>query len=244
MTGPIKARYYKADGEAGSAHPLPAEIFDGVVNESALHAAVTAQQAARRQGTASAKNRAVIRGGGRKPWRQKGTGRARAGSIRSPLWRGGAVIFPPTPRSYRQSVPKKVRQLARRSAFNARASEDRVIVLEDLKLEQPRTRDVAKLLEKLELADVNVLLLTAGSRRTVYLSARNLPNVEVRPFGDESAYDVLWADAVLIEESALQSGESGESGGGEKGGDAKAKKKAATKAKKKAKSSEEEDEDA
>jgi len=206
MADTLKARYYKADGKAGKARALPVEVFDGVVNEDALHAAVTAHLAARRRGTASARNRKRVRGGGRKPWRQKGTGRARAGSIRSPLWRGGAVIFPPTPRSYRQDVPRKVLKLARRSAFNARAGEDRVIVLEDLKLDEPRTREVAKLLEKLELSEANVLLLTAGQRRTVYLSARNLPNVEVRPFGDESAYDVLWADAVLIEESALEGG--------------------------------------
>lgn len=203
MTEPMKARYYKANGEAGEARPLPAEIFDGVVNQDALHAAVTAHLANRRQGTASAKDRGAVRGGGRKPWRQKGTGRARAGSIRSPLWRGGAVIFPPKPRSYNQSVPTKVKQLARRSAFNARAGEDRVLVVEDLPLEQPRTREVVQLLARLDLSDAKVLFLTAGHRPLVYLSCRNLPNVEVRPFGGESAYDVLWSDAVLIEEGAL-----------------------------------------
>lgn len=207
MTEAIKARYYKADGKAGKARALPTDLFDGVVSEDALHAAVTAHLANRRRGTASAKNRKAVRGGGRKPWRQKGTGRARAGSIRSPLWRGGAVIFPPIPRSYAQNIPKKVRQLARRSAFNARAVEDRVLLIEDLTLERPRTREVAALLRKLELTDAKVLLLTAGHRQTVYLSARNLPNVEVRPFGEESAYDVLWADAVLIEASALEGGE-------------------------------------
>lgn len=206
MTEPMKARYYKADGEAGEARPLPAEIFDGVVNEDALHAAVTAHLAKRRQGTASAKDRGEVRGGGRKPWRQKGTGRARAGSIRSPLWRGGAVIFPPKPRSYSQDVPRKVKQLARRSAFNARAGEDRVLVVEDLPLERPRTREIAQLLARLDLSDANVLLLTAGHRPLVHLSCRNLPNVEVRPFGGESAYEVLWSDAVLIEEGALAGG--------------------------------------
>jgi large subunit ribosomal protein L4 len=204
MTEPMKAPYYKASGEAGEARPLPVEIFDGVVNEEALHAAVVAHLASRRQGTASAKSRGAVRGGGRKPWRQKGTGRARAGSTRSPLWRGGAVIFPPKPRSYRQAVPRKVKQLARRSAFNARASEDRVLVVEDLALERPRTREVVQLLARLELSDANVLLLTAGHRPVVHLSCRNLPNVEVRPFGGESAYDVLWSDAVLIEEGVLE----------------------------------------
>jgi large subunit ribosomal protein L4 len=203
MTAPHKARYFTADGKAGSARTLPADPFDGVVHEESLHAAVKAHLANRRQGTAAAKTRAEVRGGGRKPWRQKGTGRARVGTIRSPIWRGGGIVFPPIPRSYRQSLPKKVRRLARRSAFNARAAEDCVIVLEDLAMESPKTRGLAKLLEKLGLADDKVLILTTERRPNVCLSARNLPNVEVRPYGSESAYDVLWADSVVIEESAL-----------------------------------------
>lgn len=205
MTAPLKARYFKADGKAGSARTLPADPFDGVVHEESLHAAVKAHLANRRQGTAAAKTRSEVRGGGRKPWRQKGTGRARAGTIRSPIWRGGGVVFPPTPRSYRLDLPKKVRRLARRSAFNARAVEDRVIVLEDLSMESPKTRDLAKLLDKLGVGDEKVLILTAERRQNVFLSARNLPDVEVRPYGNESAYDVLWADSVVIEESALES---------------------------------------
>jgi large subunit ribosomal protein L4 len=211
MTVELTARYYKADGTAGSSRKLPADPFDGVVHEESLHAAVTALLANRRQGTASAKNRRMISGGGRKPWRQKGTGRARAGSIRSPLWRGGAVIFPPIPRSYRQSLPTKVKQLAHRSAFNARASEDRVVVVEDLRLERPQTRVIAKLLEAMGLTGSKVLILTSGHRPQVHLSARNIQGVEVRAFGNESAYDLLSADAVLIEESALA--EAGRTGG-------------------------------
>ncbi|MGD2215607.1 MAG: 50S ribosomal protein L4 [Gemmatimonadales bacterium] len=203
MTVSLKARYFKADGKAGSARTLPADPFDGVVHEASLHAAVKAHLANLRQGTAVAKTRSQVRGGGRKPWRQKGTGRARVGSIRSPIWRGGGVVFPPTQRSYRLDLPKKVRRLARRSAFNARAVEDRVIVLEDLSMESPKTRELAKLLDKLGIADEKVLILTAERRENVFLSARNLPNVEVRPYGNESAYDVLWADSVVIEESAL-----------------------------------------
>ena len=203
MTAQLSARYFKADGKAGQKRKLPGELFDGVVHQDALHAVVKAHLANRRQGTAAAKTRSAVRGGGRKPWRQKGTGRARAGTIRSPIWRGGGVVFPPAPRSYRERLPKKMRTLARRSAFNARASEDQVILLEDLIIEQPKTRLVVKLLEKLGIADQNVLLLTAGHRPTVHLSARNLPDVIVRAFGTESAYEVLWADAVVIEESAL-----------------------------------------
>ena len=198
MTAPLTARYFKADGKAGSERALPVDPFDGVVNEASLHAAVKSYLANQRQGTASAKNRAQVRGGGRKPWRQKGTGRARAGTIRSPIWRGGAVAFPPIPRSYREALPKKVRRLARRSAFNARASEDRVVVVENLSMESPKTRQVVKLLEKLGLDDQKVLILTAGHSPTVYLSARNLADVKVQAYGSESAYHVLWADSIKV----------------------------------------------
>lgn len=203
MTASLTARYYKADGEAGDERSLPAEPFDGVVNEASMHAAVNAYLANQRQGTASAKNRKLVSGGGRKPWRQKGTGRARVGSIRSPIWRGGGVIFPPVPRSYRQELPKKLGRLARRSAFNVRAAENRVVVLEDLNFEQPKTRQLVRLLEKLGLADDKVLILTAEHRPVVYLSARNVPNVRVKEFGNASVYDVLWSDCLLIEEGAL-----------------------------------------
>ncbi len=203
MKKPLTARYFSAEGKAGAERALPGDPFDGVVHEVAVHAAVRAFLANQRQGTASAKNRSAVRGGGRKPWRQKGTGRARVGSIRSPIWRGGGVVFPPTPRSYRQTLPKKVRQLARRSAFNARASEGQVIIVEDFSLERPKTRQLVKLLDKLGLGGSTVLILTAGRRPMVQLSARNIPHVEVRSYGDESAYDVLLAKAVIIEESAL-----------------------------------------
>jgi large subunit ribosomal protein L4 len=204
---PITARYFKADGKAGSKKSLPADPFDGVVHENSMYEAVKAYLANQRQGTASAKTRSEVRGGGRKPFRQKGTGRARAGTTRSPIWRGGGIVFPPIPRSYRQELPKKVRRLARRSAFNARAAEDQVVVIQDMALEAPKTRQLVKLLEKIGVVDSKVLILTAGLQENVHLSARNVQSVEVRPFGQESAYDVLWADTVLIEESALSGGE-------------------------------------
>ncbi|NIR42464.1 MAG: 50S ribosomal protein L4 [Gemmatimonadetes bacterium] len=206
MAAEITARYYKADGAAGDTTPLPAELFDGVVNEQAIQAAVKAYLANQRRGTAKAKSRPEVRGGGRKPWRQKGTGRARVGSIRSPIWRGGGVIFPPRPRSYRQDLSKKVRRLARHSALNARAADDRVIVVENLELEEPKTRKLVKLFEKIGVADEKILILTGDLRRNLYLSARNIPRVRVLRYGDESAYDVIWADTVIIEESALSTG--------------------------------------
>ena len=123
-----KAPYYKADGKKGRARALPEKVFDGIVNESVLHQVVKAHLSNRRQGTAAAKNRSAVAGGSRKPWRQKGTGRARQGTIRAAQWAGGGVAFPPIPHSWRQRVPKKVRALARRSALNDRAENDRVVM--------------------------------------------------------------------------------------------------------------------
>ncbi len=198
-----KARYYKADGKKGRARALPDDLFAAAVNEPVLHTVVTAHLANRRQGTGSAKNRARVRGGGRKPWRQKGTGRARQGTIRAPQWAGGGVAFPPTPHSWRQRVPKKVKALAKRSALSARAGEDRVILIDSLTLEKPATRSLVKYLEEIGL-EGKVLLLTEGLKRNVVLSARNVPEVVVRPFGEESTYEILWSRYVVIERDAIE----------------------------------------
>jgi len=201
-----KATYYKTDGKKGRARALPDWLFDGVVNEGALHQVVKAYLANQRQGTAAAKNRSAVRGGGRKPFRQKGTGRARQGTIRAAQMEGGGVAFPPIPHSWNQKVPKKVKGLARRSAFNSRAEEDRVVLVDPLKFKAPKTADLRDYLGTIE-AKGKVLLLTEGLKENVYLSSRNLPDVEVRPFGDESAYDILWATTVIIERGALDNAE-------------------------------------
>ena len=199
----MKAKAYTAAGKArSSGFELPGDPFDGTVNEAVLHQVVTAIRANQRQGTHSTKTRKTVQGGNRKPWRQKGTGRARQGSIRAPQWRGGAVVFGPQPRSYRTDVPKALRRLAIRSALNARALEGSVAVIEPLSIESPRTKAIIELLEALE-AGGNVLLLTDGLKREVYLSGRNVPSLLVKPWGEVSAYDILWSDLVIVEESAL-----------------------------------------
>lgn len=196
---------YSAEGERRpDAFSLPDEVFDGVVNEDVLHQVVTAIRAHGRQGTHSTKTRHTIRGGSRKPWRQKGTGRARHGSIRSPIWRGGAVTFGPQPRNYDPKVPRRLRRMAVRSALNARAREGRLSVVDPLELEAPRTKTLASLLAAVGVEEGNVLLLTDGLKRTVYLSGRNIPGLQVKPWGEMSAYDVLWADTVLVEGTALE----------------------------------------
>ena len=199
-----KAPYYKADGKKGRARALPETLFDGVVNESVMHQVVKAYLSNQRQGTASAKTRSEVQGGGSKPWRQKGTGRARAGTIRAVQWEGGGIAFPPIPHSWRQRVPKKVRALARRSALNDRAGDDRVVIADLPQSDAPKTKDLLAYVSALG-AEGKVLLLTNGTNSNIYLSSRNVPNITVLPFGEESAYDVLWAATVVIERSALES---------------------------------------
>lgn len=199
----MKAAVITAEGKKGRAKSLPEELFDGTVHEPALWQTVKAQRANQRQGNAATKTRGFVRGGKRKPWRQKGTGRARQGSIRAPQWRGGGVVFGPSAdANHTQKVPRKVRALARRSALNARAEDGRLFLLRGFELEAPKTKRILEIVGATE-ASGNVLILTNGHQPLVHLSARNLPNVEVLPFGNESAYDVLWAETVIIDEAAL-----------------------------------------
>jgi large subunit ribosomal protein L4 len=199
----LKAPVYSADGRHTGERELPEVLFDGVVHEAAMWQAVKAYMANQRQANAVTKTRAEVSGGNKKPWRQKGTGRARQGSIRSPHWRGGGVVFGPRQgRNYKEDVPRQVRWLARRSAYNARALAHAIVLVERLDPDRPRTKNMASLLKGAALAG-SVLLLTDGHKPVVHLSARNIPGLQVRPFGEETTYDVLRADRVIIESSAL-----------------------------------------
>jgi large subunit ribosomal protein L4 len=200
----IEASHYAADGaKRGANFALPADYFDGTVNEPVLHQAVKVYLNNQRQGTHMTKSRSFVSGGNQKPWKQKGTGRARQGSIRAPHWRGGGIVFGPTPRDYRTDIPRKVRQLARKSALNARAREGAVHVIERLAFRSPKTAQLAGLLGSLGLAGRKALVLTAGHNSNAYLSGRNLPTVEVMAYPEASAYDILWSEAVVVEEGAL-----------------------------------------
>ena len=200
----IEAQYYTPVGDKrNSAFALPADYFDGTVNEPVLHQAVKVYLNNQRQGTAKTKTRSFVSGGNQKPWKQKGTGRARQGSTRAPHWRGGGVVFGPIPRDYRTDIPRKVKQLARKSALNARAREGAVHVVERFAFRGPKTAQLASLLASLGLDGRKVLLLTATANEALYLSGRNIPTVEVLPYPEASAYDVLWAEAVVVEEGAL-----------------------------------------
>ena len=200
----IEALHYSPAGNRRDGKfALPGETFDGTVNEPVLHQAVKVFLNNQRQGTAKTKGRSEVSGGNQKPWKQKGTGRARQGSTRAPHWRSGGIVFGPTPRDYRTDIPKKVRQLARKSALNARAREDALVVIERLAFDAPKTSRLAELLGKVGAEDRKVLVLTSGNNPNVYLSGRNMPAVQVMNYHEASAYDILWSDTVLVEEAAL-----------------------------------------
>jgi large subunit ribosomal protein L4 len=182
---------------------LPEATFDGVINVPVMHKAVTAFLANQRQGNASTKIRKYVTGGNQKPWKQKGTGRARQGSTRAPQWVGGGTVFGPTPRAYDQYVPRQVRALAKKSALNARAREGSIIVIDAFNFDAPRTAALIALTARLGVSDKKVLVLTDGVKQNVFLSGRNLPNVHVMPFTDSSTYHILWSDVVLVEAGAI-----------------------------------------
>src|SRR5688572_23314429 len=204
----FKAPVISADGNRTGERDLPEALFDGTIHEAAMWQVVKAYSANQRQATASTKTRAYVKGGNKKPWRQKGTGRARQGSIRAPHWRGGGNVFGPRAnRNFREDVPKQVKWLARRSAYNVRAQDGGVFVIDPLQFDAPKTARVATLLATLGIphnAGINVLVLTDGHKPLLHRSARNIPGVQVRAFGNESVYDLLWADTLIIEGPALE----------------------------------------
>jgi large subunit ribosomal protein L4 len=190
-------------GTATGELELPESIFAGPVNTSVMHQALLRQLANGRQGTHDTKNRTEVRGGGKKPWRQKGTGRARQGSIRSPQWAGGGIVFGPTPRSYRQEMPRKQRRLALRSALAAKAQDGHISVLGSFELEAPQTRAVVDLLRNIE-AGARVLMVLGSHNELLERSARNLPEVKVILAANLSVRDLLSADTVLMTADALE----------------------------------------
>ncbi len=200
----IEALHYSSAGaKREGKFALPADYFDGTVNEPVLHQAVKVYLNNQRQGTHMTKTRSFVSGGNQKPWKQKGTGRARQGSTRAPHWRGGGIVFGPSPRDYRTDIPRKVKQLARKSALNARAREGAVHVVERLAFRAPKTAQLVDLLGNLGVAGRKALVLTAGHNPNAYLSGRNLQGVEVMAYPEASAYDILWSDVVVVEEGAL-----------------------------------------
>jgi large subunit ribosomal protein L4 len=194
---------YNLEGSQVGEVELRDDVFAVEPNVAVMHQAFMRQMANARQGTHKTKTRTEVRGGGRKPWRQKGTGRARQGSIRSPQWRGGGTVFGPTPRSYRQKMPRKMRRLALRSALSVKASEARLLIIDSFTLAEPRTRALLDVLDNLGLESSVLLLLPGERREVIQRSARNLQHVKTLMPQYLNVRDLLQYDHVLMPLDAL-----------------------------------------
>lgn len=200
----MKLEVYKTDGsKSGEQVELSKDIFEIEPNDHVLYLAVKAYLANQRQGTHKAKERSEVRGGGKKPWRQKGRGGARAGSTRSPLWVGGGTIFGPKPRDYRQKLNKKVNTLARKSALSYKAKANQILIVEDFNFEAPKTKEFSKILSSLQIKGKKTLLLTNGTLENVYKSGRNIDRVNILEANKVSAYDILNNQVLLMQKSAV-----------------------------------------
>ena len=198
-----KVNVYNILGEQVEEIDLKDDVFGVEVNEHILYEVVKNQLANKRQGTQSVKTRAEVRGGGRKPWRQKGTGRARQGSIRAPHWVGGGVSFAPKPRDYSYKVPKKVKRLAIKSALSSKVLNDEIIVLDELSLDEPKTKEMAKILSNIK-AGKKALIVMDKKDMNVIKSARNIPNVQVVFVNTLNVYDILNFDSFIITKDAVR----------------------------------------
>ncbi|MEO0088438.1 MAG: 50S ribosomal protein L4 [candidate division WOR-3 bacterium] len=200
----MKAELLSINGEIKGEIEIPEEIFGCEVNQGLIWEAVTNYLNNQRQGTACTKTRGEVRGGGRKPWPQKHTGRARHGSIRSPIWRKGGIVFGPKPRDYYYSLPKKKKRLALLSALSARYQDKAVLFLENFTLEQPKTKLIYNILKNLKMNGENVLLVVKEMDQNIKLASRNIPNLTLMPANSLNAYEVLVNDKIVFTESGLE----------------------------------------
>ena len=192
---------FNKEGNKVADMELNESVFAAEINEYALHQVVVALLANKRQGTQSTKTRSEVRGGGIKPWRQKGTGRARQGSIRSPQWIKGGIVFAPKPRDYRVSVPKSMRKVAMKSALTSKVQDNQMIVLDSLNFEAPKTKNVVEMLKALEAN--KALIITAESNEVVYKSARNIQGISIIPANNINVYDLLKYEKLIITKDAV-----------------------------------------
>lgn len=194
---------YDMNGKQIDNIDLNEKVFAEEINEPVVHQVITAQLSAKRAGTASTKTRSEVRGGGRKPWRQKGTGRARHGTIRSPLWVGGGITFGPKPRSYKKKVNKKMKRLALRSILSDKVDSESLLVVDELSYDKPKTKQVKKLIQDFDLEDEKVLIVLPEKDKNVYLSARNIPEVNTMVLDAMNAYELLDNNYIIMPEAAL-----------------------------------------
>ena len=197
-----KVSVYNTEGKEVEKIDISDDIFGVEINETVVHKAVVAHLANKRQGTQSALTRSEVRGGGRKPWRQKGTGHARQGSIRAPQWTGGGVVFAPKPREYSQKINKKEARLALFSALTAKVNDDKLIVLDSLSMDEPKTKEFAKILENINAS--KALVITDEDSKNVILSAKNIPDVKTEARNEINVYDILKYDSLVMTKDAVK----------------------------------------
>lgn len=195
----MKAKLYQQSGSEIGEVDLPDSVFAAEVNESLLHQVIKSYQANLRQGTAKTKGRGEVSGGGKKPWRQKGTGRARAGSNTSPVWARGGKAFGPSPRDYYTVIPRKLKKLALVSALSSRAIDGLISVVDSIACDEPKTKVVAKMLEAMNLAGKkNLLILDNEGVNNIYLSSRNIRGLDIRPVAEINALDIISSDNIIF----------------------------------------------
>lgn len=199
----MNVQAYTIAGQKSDVVALNEAVFGMEPNAHLVYQAVRIHLGNRRQGTSKSKERSEVSGGGKKPWRQKGRGTARAGSTRSPLWVGGGTVFGPKPRNYRKSFPTKMRQLARKSAYSMKAADQQIMIVDDFSVNEPRTKEVYAILKALAIENTKTLLLVPQYDKNLWMAGRNIPTLEIREASKASTYDVLNNQVLLIQKSAL-----------------------------------------
>lgn len=200
----MKLKVLNIDGSKGSTVNLDDSVFGIEPNQHVVHQAIISELSNSRQGTHSSRNRSAVRGGGKKPWKQKGRGVARAGTIRSPLWKGGGVVFGPEPHRYTKKTTKKMRRLARKSVLSDKAKNGKLIIIDDIILNEPKTKLLVKLFDSLKLSSSKITLLVDSEKNNLFLAARNLPNVYLVESTSASTYDLIDCDVIVAEKSGLE----------------------------------------
>ena len=200
----MKLQVINSNGNKASEIKVDASVFDVKPNRDAVHRAILSEMTNSRQGTHGSKSRGMVRGGGKKPWKQKGRGVARAGTTRSPLWRGGGTVFGPQPHQYEYKLPKKIKRLARRSILSEKLQNKKIIVLNEFGIDEPKTKKTKDLLVNLDVQEKKVLVLTGDLTENLILSMRNIPNIALLDAVTASAYDLLDSEIILIDQKGLE----------------------------------------
>jgi len=200
----MELQVIKSNGNKASKIKVDASVFDVKPNRDAVHRTILSEMTNSRQGTHGSKSRGMVRGGGKKPWKQKGRGVARAGTTRSPLWRGGGTVFGPQPHQYEYKLPKKIKRLARRSILSEKLQNKKIIVLNEFGIDEPKTKKAKDLLVNLGVQEKKILVLTGNLTENLILSMRNIPNIALLDAMTASAYDLLDSEIILIDQKGLE----------------------------------------